>query len=213
MPLPLVIAYHLVWTAYGFWLPNDLRGSMSRGIRNDIISDLGELHYGRKRLQPASRDIRAFYARAKEVLKYPIFEFTAEQITCIATAFDEVIRACRYTCYACAILPDHVHLLIRKRRDPYEMMINNLQRESHLHLREQGFRDLRHPVWGGPGWEVFLDTPDDIWRTIKYIEDNPIKLHMPAQRFAFVSEYDGWPLHPEHDPNSPYVRRLREYRK
>ena len=29
---PVVIAYHLIWTAYGTWLPNDLRGSGSRGV-------------------------------------------------------------------------------------------------------------------------------------------------------------------------------------
>ena len=25
--MPIVIAYHLIWTVYGWWLPNDLRGS------------------------------------------------------------------------------------------------------------------------------------------------------------------------------------------
>ena len=213
MPLPLVIAYHLIWTAYGLWLPNDLRGSMSRVIRNDIISDLGVLHHGRKRLQPASRDIRSFYARAKDVLTYPILEFTPEQINCIATAFGQVMQTCRYTCYACAILSDHVHILIRKHRDPYETMVANLQRESHLLLRDRGFRDMEHPVWGGPGWGVFLDSPDDIWRTIKYVNDNPIKLHRPAQHWSFVTAYDNWPLHPGHDPNSPYARRLRGHNK
>jgi len=44
MPRPLVIAYHVVWTAYGFWLPNDPRGSVSRVIRSDVISDFGALH-------------------------------------------------------------------------------------------------------------------------------------------------------------------------
>ena len=24
---PIVIAHHLIWTAYGWWLPNDPRGS------------------------------------------------------------------------------------------------------------------------------------------------------------------------------------------
>ena len=212
MPRPLVIAYHLVWTAYGFWLPNDPRGSMSRVIRNDVVADLGALHYGRKLLQPAGRDIRALYASAREVLEYPIVEFTTEQIRCIADAFGQVIQACRYTCYACAILPDHAHVLIRKHRDPYERMIANLQRESHLLLRDRGYRDMQHPVWGGPGCGVFLDSPDDIRRTIQYVSDNPIKLRMPAQHWGFVKEYDGWPLHPGHDPNSPYARRLRGFK-
>jgi hypothetical protein len=69
---------------------------------------------------------------------------------------------------------------------------------------------MEHPVWGGPGWGVFLDTPDDVRRTIKYIEDNPLKARMPARHWSFVKEYDGWPLHPGHSPNSPYARRLRE---
>ena len=41
-----VIAYHLVWTGYGCWLPNDPRGSGPLTIRNDVLRDLGELHQG-----------------------------------------------------------------------------------------------------------------------------------------------------------------------
>ena len=44
VPNPIVIAYHLIWTAYGWWLPNDPRGSMSRCIASDVIAELGELH-------------------------------------------------------------------------------------------------------------------------------------------------------------------------
>ena len=46
----MVIAYHLVWTLYGWWLPNDRRGSMSRTIASDVIAGLGALHYTRKRI-------------------------------------------------------------------------------------------------------------------------------------------------------------------
>ncbi len=37
MSRPLVIAYHLVWTGYVWWLPNDPRGSTSRGIANERL--------------------------------------------------------------------------------------------------------------------------------------------------------------------------------
>jgi len=49
-----------------------------------------------------------------------------------------------------------------------------------------------HPVWGGPGWKVFLDTQDDIRRTIDYIEQNPVKIGQPIQCWDFVKPYDGW---------------------
>ena len=47
-----------------------------------------------------------------------------------------------------------------------------------------------------PGWKVFLDCPADIRRTVRYIQENPVKLHMPLQRWGFVTRYDGWP-HPK----------------
>ena len=72
-------------------------------------------------------------------------------------------------------------------------MIAQLQTASRLELQKRGLR-AGHPVWGGPGWKVFLHTPDGIRRTIGYIERNPLKMRLPAQRWGFVKEYDGWPL-------------------
>jgi REP element-mobilizing transposase RayT len=207
---PIVIAYHLIWTVYGYWLPNDPRGSTSKYLRNDILKELGELHYGRKKIQPASRQIREFYSRAEPVLEFPTLELSDAAIALVAQAFAQAIATFRYTCYACTIMPDHVHLLIRKHKHQAEEMIANLQRDSHLLLREKGLRDFEHPIWGGHGWKVFLDHPDDILRTIGYIEKNPLGIGRPTQLHPFVKVYDRWPLHPGHDRNSPYARRMRK---
>ena len=189
----IIIAHHLVWTAYGWWLPNDPRGSMSKNIASAAIAELGELHYGRKKLQPAGWVIRSFYEKAEEVLEHPLLTFGGEEIAVIADAFDQCAKRYRYTCYACAILCDHVHILIRMHRDDAATMIQELQTDSRLELQKRGLRP-GHPVWGGPGWKVFLHTPDDIRRTIQYIEENPGKMGLPAQKWGFVKEYDGWPL-------------------
>jgi REP element-mobilizing transposase RayT len=190
----MVLAHHLIWVAYGWWLPNDLRGSMSRTIACDVLKELGELHYGRKRVQPASRDIRAFYKRAKELLKFPLLTFAPEEVAAIATAFAEVISSMRYTCYACAIMPDHVHLLVRKHKHLAEEMIQNFQDASRIAVRQAGLRHFDHPVWGGPGWKVFLDSVPDIERTDRYVVLNPEKAKLRPQRWNFVTPYDGWPL-------------------
>lgn len=191
----MVLAYHLVWTAYGWWLPNDPRGSMSHEIRNDVLRELGEIHYGRKKLQPASRDIRAFYERAKELLQHALLTFTIEELAAVADAFAGVISTNRYTCYAAAVMPDHVHLVIRKHRDQAEDMISRSHAASREAIRLLGQRQPDHPVWGGPGWKVFLDSPDDITRTIHYVRDNPLKAGRAAQSWDFVAPYDGWPFH------------------
>lgn len=209
MPRPIVIAHHLVWTGYGWWLPNDPRGSTSTFVCSDVIFELGNLHHGRKRVQPASRVIRDFYQAATSKLKFPLLKFTPEHVNVVADAFANVNERERYTCYACAIMPDHVHVLIRKHKHLAEHMIENLQVESASMLRRSGLAHDDHPVWGGHGWKVFLDSPDDIRRTIEYIEQNPIKIRLPRQHWGFACAYDGWPLHPGHDPESPYARRLR----
>ena len=63
------------------------------------------------------------------------------------------------------------------------------------------------------GRKVFLDTPTDIHRTIRYIEENPLQWRLPRQQWLFVKPYDGWPLHPGHSPNSPYARALRDHKE
>lgn len=108
-------------------------------------------------------------------------------------------------------MPDHVHILLRKHRHAAEEMTENLMAASRAQLVEAGRRDRTHPTWvGGTPWDVFVDHPDDMRRTIRYIERNPVKIGLPAQNWPFVQPYDNWPLHPGHSPNSPYAKRLRE---
>ncbi len=188
----MVAGFHLIWTAYGWWLPNDPRGSSSHEIRVEQIADLGELHHGRKPVQPSSQEIREFYDQARDVLKHPLLTFDDEDLAVIAASFAQVIAERRYTCYACALMPDHVHLLIRKHRDHAETMVENLQQASREQLIQAERRTPTHPVWGGPGWRVFLYTRQDLIRVIEYIRQNPIKAGRPAQHWGFVKEYDGW---------------------
>jgi REP element-mobilizing transposase RayT len=209
MALPYVIAYHLIWTGYGWWLSNDLRGSTSRFIASDLLREIAELHFGRKKLQPARRELLRFFDAAHAVLDFPVLTFSDAMLAVIARAFGSVIASERYTCYACAVMRDHVHLVIRKHKHSAEEMIRNFQRESHIALRDAGLVDLDHPVWGGHGWKVFLDHPDDVRRTVKYVRDNPLPFRMPVQEWDFAKEYDGWPLHPGHSADSPYVKRMR----
>lgn len=192
-PQTIIIAHHLVWTAYGWWLPNDPRGSLSDRIASEAISRLGELHYGRKRVQPPGHVIREFYARAAKVLDFPLLSMGDAEVRVIGEAFVRCMKGNRYTCYACAIMPDHVHVLIRRHRDDAATMIRNLQTGSRLALQQCGLR-AGHPVWGGPGWKVFLHTPQDIRTRIQYIEDNPPEMGLLPQKWGFVNGYDGWPL-------------------
>jgi REP element-mobilizing transposase RayT len=188
----MVVGYHLIWTAYGWWLPNDPRGCSSHEIRVERIADLGELHHGRKAIQPNSSELRRFYEEARGVLKHPLLTFSSHDAATIAETFAIVITQQKYTCYACAIMPDHVHILIRRHRDKSEEMIARLQAGSKDRLIASGVRNADHPVWGGCGWKVFLQTRTDMQRIVDYIRKHPIKAGLPEQNWQFVKEYDGW---------------------
>src|SRR5688500_12641293 len=110
----MVAGYHLIWTAYGFWLPNDIRGSTSQQLRVAKMSPLGDIHLGRKQQQPSSRELQAFLKQAQEILTHPVLTLDEESILLVGNAIGEVIPERKYTCYACAVMPDHVHLLIRR---------------------------------------------------------------------------------------------------
>jgi hypothetical protein len=99
-------------------------------------------------------------------------------------------------------MPDHVHGLIPKHKHIAKEVMQNLYSEIRLRLRDLNDRGLQHRVLGGTGWKVFLDTPDDIWRTIRYIEENPEKIGRPKQVYDVVTPYNNWPFHKGSNPIS-----------
>jgi hypothetical protein len=159
------------------------------------LKDLGELHFGRKRIQPPGREIRAFYESAEQLLKHELLTFDNRAVQVIADAVERCIKENGYTCYAGVIMPDHGHLCIRKHKHLAEKMIDKFQRFSAGALLEQGLRPANHPVWGTGGWKVYLDEPDEVHRTIRYIEQNPAKMRQPIQRYPWITSYDNWPYH------------------
>ncbi len=159
---PIVIAHHIMWTLYGWWLPNDPRGSTSRVIRNDLLAELGELASGTQEDSASrTRDPRVSPAGCGGAAVSAAV-ICASEFPTVAEAIGSAIEDCNYTCYACAIMPDHVHLLIRKHRDKAEEMIERLQSLSRKRLIDAGMREANHPVWTHGGWKVFLDHPEEV---------------------------------------------------
>ena len=132
-------------------------------------------------------------------MKHELLTFSGQDLQEIACGFAEAIQQRRYTCYACAIMPDHVHILIRKHRDKAEEMIQHLQNASRDALIQACLRSIDHPVWGGSGWKVFQNSQRHMETTIRYSRQNPVKIGRPIQEWDFVVPYDGWlPGRPPH---------------
>ena len=196
----MVLAYHLILSAYGFWLPNDPRGSWSEMIRKWELLLYGPATKVTTHRSVASRPHdRELRLAAKEALSYPPVVFTGMQAQAIGDGFASEAIKCGYTIWACAILPTHTHLVVARHRYKSERIMLRLKAAATTQLDEAGvhpLREFRDPetkrcprCWSQGGWKVYLDSHEDIVRSIKYVEDNPLKEGKPRQRWTFVQPY------------------------
>lgn len=195
---PVVIAHHLIWVLYGHWLPNDPRGSGSCGVYSPELKELGEAHFGRKprNEQPSREELRGFYEQATPRLKYPVFWINKALRQAVAEQVGRTCAANRYTVWGCAILRNHIHLLVRRHRDTSQIMWWNIASETARVIRCEAKlpgAGADHPVWGQRPYWVFKDSPDEVRDCVAYIEGNPRKEGLADQTYRFVQVYDGWP--------------------
>ena len=147
--------------------------------------------------QPSRGELRDFYRRAEPLLNHPIIWFDHAKRQVVAEAFREVVREERYTVYACAVLSNHAHLVIRRHRDDALTMLTRLADASRLRLRSPRKTTIHpdHPIWSQRPYNVFLYTPEDVRGRIDYVNHNPLKEGLPPQDWDFVAIYDNWPHH------------------
>ena len=192
----MVLASHVIFGTYGFWLPNDPRGSGS-----DFVGSWELFRYGKatkvttRASVAAAPNNRQLRAAAKQVLKYPPVIFTGLQARTVARGFAESAARGNVTVYACAILPEHVHIVIAR----HEVMVEKIVALFKANATRQLILEKLHPFmayrtkcgrvptcWGENCWKVFLNSEEDVGRAIKYVQDNPIKDGKRLQTWSFV---------------------------
>ncbi|MGQ0634474.1 MAG: hypothetical protein ACT4QC_07685 [Planctomycetaceae bacterium] len=157
---PMVLAYHVIFGAYGFWLPNDPRGSWSKFVgRWELV------RFGKATTVTTTHSLahqqhdRTARLAAKQSLLFPAVTFTGRQALAVAEGFAVAIAESGCVVYACAVLPEHVHLVIARHARKVEQNVGHMKARATQELKSQGlWPDEKRPVWGGPGWRVYLDT-------------------------------------------------------
>ena len=194
-----VIAYHIVLSNHGFWLPNDPRGSCSTTVRYEPLRKFGPATtVDHSRSVASVHHDRAARLAAKQELKYPPVVFTGRQALAVGNGFGKMVMKAGYKVHACSIMPVHSHLVVMRHHYEIEQVERLLRQAATKELLEDKlhpFADQRTAagklpsVWGQDFWKVFLYTPDDIVRAIKYVEDNPLKEGLRKQSWPFVMPY------------------------
>jgi|SRR3972149_439000 len=192
----MIRAYHAIFTAYGFWLPNDPRGSWSDFVGSWELFRIGRATKNNTRHSLASRPHnQTLRESAKKQLKYPAVHFNGRQALAIASGFTEAIAEHGYRLFACSILPEHVHVVVERCDRHIEHIVTHLKSKATQQLNIEN----RHPLscfsnnrgviptpWSAKCWKCFLNTDADITRAIQYVETNPIKEHKRPQHWSFI---------------------------
>jgi REP element-mobilizing transposase RayT len=199
MIINMVLATHIIFTGYGVWLPNDPRGSWSDFVREWELFKFGPPTKTEERRSlahvPHNRDLRR---AAKKALKYKPVKFNGNQALAVANGFAKAARESGYIVVACSIMPDHVHMVVLRHERLAERIIGHMKARATQQLLEEGlhpfsaFRDAQDrvpSVWAHRGWKVFLNSIDDILRTIKYVENNPLREGKKKQNWKFVKRF------------------------
>ena len=197
----MILGYHVVLTAYGFWLPNDPRGSWSDFVRSWELYKHGPATKVTTRRSVASRaHDHPARREAKRSLKYPPVALGGVQARAVGRGFAAFLAKSDVTLWACTILPEHIHLIIARHDYAVETIVNLLKGQATRELANENLHPLaafptrtgRMPkVFARGHWKVFLDGDEAIRRAIRYIEHNPLKEGKPAQEWSFVRPFDG----------------------
>ncbi len=96
----------------------------------------------------------------------------------------------RYLIHACAILPEHVHLVVHAAERSITRVVGHLKGRATQRLNfAKLWPDPKRPVWAEKCWRVFLNSEEDVRRAIAYVENNPLKEGKPRQHWSFVEPF------------------------
>jgi len=184
----VIIAFHSIFCAYGFWLPNDPRGSWSDFVASWELYRFGPATKTETRRSVAGKQHnREVREAAKEHLKFPPVQWDDEQMQAIGRGFANAVEESHYRVLACSILAEHVHMVIGWKDRPIRQMVGHLKGRATQQLtKEDLWSKAECPVWASRSWNVFIDDVEHLQRAILYVENNPIKEGKPAQRWDFV---------------------------
>lgn len=198
----MVHGYHLILPMYGFWLPNDPRGSWSEFVRRWELVRFGKstLSVERRQMCELSASEIATHAAARNSLTFPAVSLTGIQAAGIGRGFAKKIGLSNFTVWACSILPDHTHLVIARHVYKVEQIANLLKGAATRQLCHENRHPLAEfirpdgripPIWASHQWKVFLDSETAIDEAIYYVESNPEKEGKPKQKWEFVTPFAG----------------------
>ena len=193
--------YHAIVSAYGFWLPNDPRGSWSDFVRAWELFRFGGPATTVSDKHNYARDPHdAKFRRAmKSHLKYPAARFNETSRASVARGIELACSEFGFIIHAGAIGFDHVHLVTE--RNPsrsIEQVVAVLKARATRQMNVDdtnpmnGFRQSDGAIptpWGKSCWSVFINDEIQLRAAIDYVARHPTKEGLAPQHWKFITPF------------------------
>lgn len=143
----MILTFHSIISTYGFWLPNEPRGSWS-----DFVASWELFRYGPATKVNTHRSVahRPYDKRLKRemqsALKHSPIRFTGAQARVVGMSFQLV----PYRILALAILPDHLHAVIGYTSRDIRRVVGHIKSQATKSLRAKGWLVSGSFSMGGP---------------------------------------------------------------
>ena len=195
-----VIGFHIICCTYGFWLPNDERGSGSAYVRSDALIKFGPAnpYSGRRSIAHKPYDFE-MRRKAQASLRYPRVVFSVDQIASVSNGVREEVESFSAApVYAFASLRDHFHMVAGPCRYDIRRFAGRLKGAATRELCRVGLHPMRKysnidgtvpSPWSREPWVIYEFSDQDMARAIKYVNDNVKRAGLPPQSHSFVIPY------------------------
>jgi REP element-mobilizing transposase RayT len=189
--------YHAIFTAYGFWLPNDPRGSWSTFVGSWELYKFGPATKTdeRRSLAHDPHDVQR-RRLAKLALKYPPVRFDAAQRDAIAHGIAQACGESHIAIHACTIGYDHVHTVTARHAKSIERIVGQFKGRAGQQMCARRCHPLEKfaaasgappTAWAEGCWSVFINDGEQLRAAIDYVQRHPMKEGLPAQHWDFVT--------------------------
>lgn len=187
----------LTWTTYGTWLPGDARGFVSN-VRDGPGPEVRHNLPG----TPYDADDARVRRRAQENMVGEPVWLTADQARIVAEQFQETARVRGWRLLACAVMANHVHLVVGVEGDPDPAkLLHDFKSYATRALKAAGHVPSGGRWWTESGSRRKLPDEGAVRGAIEYVR----RQHAPLVIWTAsgVCQRPGVPLQGVDTPRSP----------
>jgi hypothetical protein len=141
-----ILGIHITFGAYGFWLPNDPRGSGSTAVWSESLKPFGPATSLADRRQSRARapHDRGLRLAAKQALKRPAVLLSGLQARAAARGIGDYVSTHGIAVWSFCILPDHLHMVVDPRTLPAHDMYRRVKADATKRLNLEGLHPFHN---------------------------------------------------------------------